>query len=185
MQQNGLKRISGLSSFGVCSVFEREGKKKRHLFLRGGSAVGNCEFRWTTGSNVIVDTGCCKFLPSPNVAPMGLESHLPAPCLCLSYLTHIKWHQQLIFHLFLPLTLTVEASEIRNQFPNHFQADFRRSNLPFAFPSPAQARHKTRAWKVILEGKICFTWRKIRRDVWLNGRSSSGDIMSLQRKYKW
>lgn len=67
---------------------------------------------------------------------------------------------------------------LRSQFPNHFQADFRRSNLPFAFPSPAQARHKTRVWKVILDGNISFTWRKIRRDAWLNGRSSSGDIMS-------
>lgn len=177
-QQNELKRISGPRSFRVCSAFDREGKKKRGLFIRGGSAMGSCELRWATVSSVIVDTGCCMPLPCPNAAPGGLVSHLPTPRLCLSHLMYVKWHEQSVFHLFLPLTLTVEASGIRNQFPNHFQADSRKFNLPFPFPSPAQARQKNRARKVILEGKIRFTWRKMRRDGWLNDRPSSSDITS-------
>lgn len=148
-----------------------EGRK----FFRECPTLGSCQLRLTMVSSVTVDMGCFLSLPSLNAAPGSFVSQLPAPCLCLSYVACQTAPAICISPIFV--SYFVEASEIWNQFPKHFQADFRKFNLPFAFPSPEHAKHKTRTRKVILEEKICFTWRKTRRD----DRSSSGDIVQVQK----
>ena len=137
-QQNGLKRISGLHSFRVCSAFDREGKKKRNLFPRGGSTMASCELRWTMVSSVIVDMGCCTSLPSPNAVPGGLVSHLPAPCLCPSYLTYVKWHQQSYFTYFCLLLWLLKPQESETSSP----AISRKISGNSTYHLPFQAQHK-------------------------------------------